>query len=205
MTTVDKEVFDNHKKYVERLEVYKQYGYNTHAERQFILNIAQPLAGSILEVGTGKGHMTVALAQAGLRFTTVDKSEEEQRFARLNIEYLGLQDQVTFEIEDAEHMRFTDGSYDKIISVNIVHHLERPYAVMDEMTRVNATRGRIIISEFTPEGFEIVNAVHAKEGKSHSQGSVTLGDVGEYLVKKGYALKKVRSTFQEVIVAYNLH
>lgn len=201
---MDNTIFENHNTYLERLQTYKKYGYDTMAERQFILQTAQPLAGSILEIGTGKGHMTIALAQTGLRFTTVDSSEEEQNFARQNIEYLGLSGQVTFEIENAEALSFTDGSYDKIISVNTIHHLEAPFAVMDEMARVVATRGRIILSEFTPAGLEIINAVHESEGRAHSVSPVGLTQLGEYLVSKSFAIKKVSSKHQDVVIAYNL-
>jgi ubiquinone/menaquinone biosynthesis C-methylase UbiE len=201
---MENKVFENHTKYLERLKTYQKYGYDTLKERRFILETAQPLSGSILEIGTGKGHMTIVMAQAGLRFTSVDSSAEEQEFARLNIEYLGLLDQVTFEIENAAALTFTDGSYDKIISVNTIHHLEAPYVVMDEMVRVLATRGRIILSEFTPAGFELINAVHASEGKTHAVSNVSLSQLSEYLVSKNCAIKKVSSPFQDVVIAYNL-
>ena len=201
---MDSKVFENHNKYVERIKLYQQYGYDIQAERQFILEAAQPLAGSILEIGTGKGYMTVALAQAGHLFTSIDKSAEEQEFARLNIEYLGLGDRVTFEVEDAESMSFTDGSFDKIISVNMVHHLEHPFCVMDEMERVVATRGRIILSEMTPAGFGILDQVHALDGHTHDMGNATLSQVSEYLVEKNFAIKRVSSALHDVVIAYNL-
>jgi ubiquinone/menaquinone biosynthesis C-methylase UbiE len=202
---MDSKVFENHNKYLERIKIFKQYGYDVQAERRFILDAAQPLAGSILEVGTGKGHMTIALARAGYLFTSIDKSAEAQEFARMNIEYLGLKDQVNFELEDAEKMSFTDGSFDKIISVNTVHELEHPFCVLDEMVRVIAVRGRIILSDFTPAGFEIVEKIHANENKNHSRGKASLKQATEYLVEKNFAIKKVSSPFQDVVIAYNLN
>jgi cyclopropane fatty-acyl-phospholipid synthase-like methyltransferase len=201
---MDNKVFKNHTQYLERLKTYQKYGYDTLKERRFILETAQPLSGSILEIGTGKGHMAIVMAQAGLRFTSVDSSAEEQEFARMNIEYLGLLEQVTFEIEDAAALTFTAGSYDKIISVNTIHHLEAPFVVMDEMVRVLATRGRIILSDFTEAGLEVINAVHESEGHTHSVSAVGLPQVSEYLVSKNFAIKKVSSQFQDVVIAYNL-
>ena len=49
--------------------------------RKFIFDKSQPIFGDILEVGTGKGHFALILAQEGCYFTSVDISEEEQKFA----------------------------------------------------------------------------------------------------------------------------
>jgi ubiquinone/menaquinone biosynthesis C-methylase UbiE len=202
---MNSQVFADHNKHAERINLFKQYGYDTQSERAFILAAAQPLAGSILELGTGAGNMTIALAQAGLRFTSIDRDAEAQMRAQSNLKYLRLQDQVTFEIDNLEKLTFTDGSFDKIICVNTIHHLDEPYKVMDEMVRVLATRGKIVLSDFTQAGLEIVNKVHADEGRSHSVSNVGIDSLGEYLVSKNFAIKKVSSTFQDVVIAFRLN
>ena len=86
---MQKELLENHKRYLERINFFKSFGYDIEEERNFILDKAQPLYGDILEVGIGKGYFTVTLAKEGYKFTTIDISEEEQQFARLNIRYFG--------------------------------------------------------------------------------------------------------------------
>lgn len=201
---MESQVFTSWNRYVARINLFKEYGYDTHAERAFILDAAKPLAGSILEIGSGKGRMSIALAQAGFRFTTIDKDPEQQQFAQMNLEYLGLQKQVTFRIEDCAAMSFTAGSFDKVICVNAIHHLERPFQMIDEVVRVLASRGKIILSEFTPAGFEVVNKVHELEGRSHQVSNVTIDQLADALVRKGFAIKKVNSDFQAVVIAFNL-
>jgi 2-polyprenyl-3-methyl-5-hydroxy-6-metoxy-1,4-benzoquinol methylase len=75
---VDKEVLENHQRYLERKSFYKELGYDIDKERKFIFDKSQPIFGDILEVGTGKGHFALALAKEGYRFTTFDISEEDR-------------------------------------------------------------------------------------------------------------------------------
>lgn len=170
-------------------------------ERDFILEAAMPLSGKILEAGTGKGHFALALAKRGYSFVTYDISEEEQRFARLNIAYSGLEKQVNFRIEDGEHTSFSDASFNVIFSVNVLHHLANPYRVIDELIRVLAPGGKFVISDFTKKGFGVMDKIHALDGKKHQSGTVSMADVERYLEKNGFSIKKAKSAYQHVIVA----
>ena len=75
-------VKENHERYLERINLYKGFGYDVEKERKFILEKSMPLYGNILEVGTGKGYFALELAKEGVRFISVDISEEEQEFAK---------------------------------------------------------------------------------------------------------------------------
>ncbi|MBU0502367.1 MAG: hypothetical protein ABIH69_05700 [bacterium] len=70
---------------LERKELYKKYGYDQDAGRNFILEKALPLQEPVLEIGTGKGHMTALLAKHARKVLAVDKTAEEQELARLNV------------------------------------------------------------------------------------------------------------------------
>lgn len=104
---MDNEVLENHKRYLERVSFYKRFGYNLEQERDFILDKSLPFSGRILEVGTGKGHFTLCLAKRGYSFVSVDVSEEEQKIAMLNLRYYGLEKNVSFRTEDAQHLSLT--------------------------------------------------------------------------------------------------
>jgi SAM-dependent methyltransferase len=197
----EREISENHENYLERRALYGKFGYDMDAERGFVLERAKPIRGKILEAGTGKGHFAVILARDGYSFVSFDISEEEQRFARLNLAYFGLEKLVDLRIDDAEHTGFGDGSFDVIFSVNVIHHLNRPFAVMDEMVRILSPGGKLVLADFTQDGFRIMDKIHALEGKTHTRGELSLADAGTYLSGKGFWIKKSGSGCQDVIVA----
>jgi len=200
---LDKEVLENHKKYLERKALYSSLGYDIDKERVFILEKAQPLYGDILEAGTGKGHFALELAKAGYSFTTFDISETEQAFAKLNLRYFGLESQVDFCIENGESLSFKDKSFDIIFSVNTLHHLTNPYKVIDEFLRVLSFEGKLILSDFTQKGLALMDKIHASEGNKHEVGKATLADIERYLEERGFRVTKANSHFQEVLIAYH--
>ncbi|RJO63621.1 MAG: class I SAM-dependent methyltransferase [Candidatus Omnitrophota bacterium] len=199
---LEDELLANHKRYLERKALYSSLGYDVDKERAFILEKAQPLYGDILEAGTGKGHFALELAKAGYSFTTFDISETEQAFAKLNLRYFGLENQVDFRIENGESLSFKDKSYDVIFSVNTLHHLTNPCKVIDEFLRVLSFKGKFVLSDFTREGLVLMDKIHASEGNKHEVGKTTLADVERYLTGKGFRITKANSKFQEVLITY---
>lgn len=199
---MEREVLENHQRYLERKELYQSHGFDIDKERQFVLDKAEPLFGDILEVGTGKGYFTLILAGEGYKFTSVDVSGEEQCIARLNLRYFGLEDCVDFRIENAEHLSFEEKSFDIIFSINTVHHLENPFKVMDELVRIASFEGKIVLSDFTKDGFEILDKIHATEGRIHEKAKFNLYDIEEYLRHKGFKIDRHKSKFQEMLTAY---
>ena len=192
---------ENYKRYIERINLYKSFGYDIERERNFIIGKAEPLGGEILEIGTGKGYLAIALAKKDYSFTTIDVSGQEQAYARLNIKSLGLEKQVNFKIENAENLSFEDKSFDIIFSINTIHHLKSPFKVIDEFIRVLSFEGKIVISDFTKEGLELVDKVHASEGRKHGCIQANLFDINKYFSIKGFKTDKVRDEFQEILIA----
>ena len=199
---MEEKLLENHKRYLERINFYKNFGYDVEEERRLILDRACPLYGDILEVGTGKGYFTVELAKQGYSFTSIDISDEEQEFARLNIKYFGFEKLVDFTIENAESLSFDKASFDVIFSINTIHHLVNPIKVIDELIRIVTFEGKIILSDFTKEGLEIIDKIHASEGRKHEAGGMTLLDISNYLGSRGFSIQKHTSRFQDVLVAY---
>ncbi|MFA5270861.1 MAG: class I SAM-dependent methyltransferase [Candidatus Omnitrophota bacterium] len=201
---MEKQVLENHQRYLERKAFYKSFGCDIDKEREFIIAKAHPLYGDILEAGTGKGHFALSLAKQGYRFTTFDISKEEQNFAKLTLKYFGLDSLVNFKIENGESLSFKDGKFDMAFSVNTLHHLINPYKVIDELIRVLSFEGRIVLSDFTVEGFQLMDKIHKSEGNTHQVSKTTLADVEKYLVAKGFKIEKHKSQFQEVLITYHL-
>ena len=197
---MNNEIIENHKSYIERKNLYSQFGYNLEEEREFILNQAKPITGKILEAGTGKGHFAVVLAKHGYSFTSFDISEEELHFAKLNLGYYGFDKNVDLRIENAEQTNFADETFDMIFSINTIHHFQNPYKVVDELMRLLTKDGKIILSDFTDDGFAVIDKIHALENKTHNRGKAFLTDVKSYLNAQGYKIKLGSTSHQWVLV-----
>ena len=200
---LDKLILENHNRYLERIALYKSFGYDIEKEREFIIKKSQPFFGNILEVGTGKGYFTLALTKEGYNFTSIDISKEEQELAKLNIKYFGLENLVDFRIENAECISFEDDSFDIVISINVTHHLANPFKAIDEFTRIVTFEGKIIISDFTKQGFEIIDKIHRQENRKHDAGKFNLSNIADYLTNKDFKIERDKSALQELLIAYH--
>jgi ubiquinone/menaquinone biosynthesis C-methylase UbiE len=190
----------NHQKYCERVKTFRDSGYDIVAERNHIVKIAQPIKGRILEVGTGKGYFTLALAQKGYAFTSVDLSEDEQKYARMNVAYEKLSAYVNFMIADAHQLPWSDGHFDVCFACNLMHHLNRPLKVIDELLRVTTKSGKIIITDFTKQGFDLLDKIHQNEGRSHSTGACTFNEIVDYASAKRHPWDRFQTKCQEILI-----
>ena len=196
-----REIEENHKRYIERIDLYKTYGYDSIAEREFILECAGPLDGKILEIGTGKGYLTVTAARNGYSFITVDPSEENQRFAKLNAAYYGVSHRIDFRTGDVYSLEFPEAVFDVAIFVNTYHHIGRAQDALEEINRILAPGGRLILSDFTEAGFDLVEKVHESEGYHHDRGSHPRGYAFRSLKEMGFTIRTENSDFQYVLIA----
>ncbi len=198
---MDKKVLENHKNYLERVAFYRSHGYDLEKERDFILDQSLPILEEILEIGTGKGHFALALAKRGFNFTSVDISKPEQEIAALNLRYFGLKQQVILKTADAAHLSFPDSSFKTLFSVNVFHHLEQPMLVLAQMARLCQPDGKIVLSDFSAKGLEIINDCHAQEGRQHDYFRHRLSQAREYLLGQGFTINEFQSEVQQVIIA----
>ncbi|TMM55412.1 SAM-dependent methyltransferase [Sulfitobacter sabulilitoris] len=78
----------------------------------------------VLDIGCGWGGMALTLARDhGVRVTGVTLSENQLETARARARDAGLQDRVTFRLED---YRDTGGQFDRIVSVGMLEHVGVP-------------------------------------------------------------------------------
>ncbi len=196
-----KEVLENHSIYLERLDLYKKFGYNIPEERNFILEKASPVEGKILEIGTGKGYFAMEIARQGLSFTSTDISETEQNIARLNLEYFGLERFATFQLQNGDSLSFQDRSFDVIFCINAFHHFFHPFQMIEEMIRIKSLTGKIVLSDFSEEGFLVIDNILASEGRKHEVVSNHFQDIEHYLLEKKFKIEKYNTKLQNTIIA----
>ncbi len=195
------EVTENHMRYMERVALYRQHGYDIEKERNYVIEKACPISGNILEVGTGKGYFTVVLAQAGFHFFSFDISAAEQKFALLNLMYHGLEQQVSFGVADVESLPCEDGFFNVIFAVNMAHHLSSIRKVCVELIRILSPTGKIILSDFNERGLALVDKIHALEGRYHELSAGTLAEAKAVLIEYDMKVDVYRDDYQDVLVA----
>jgi arabinofuranan 3-O-arabinosyltransferase len=95
----------------------------------------------VLDIGGGPGYFAEAFTAAGARYVglDVDHAELLARRAAVPLAVVG----------DARRLPLGSGSVDLAVSSNVLEHLDRPWAMADEMVRVTRPGGLIYLS-FTP-------------------------------------------------------
>ncbi len=98
----------------------------------------------ILEVGVGTG-LSLLLYPAGVQVTGIDISEEMLAHARARSARDGLEHVAALLRMDAEHMRFRDDRFDKVVAMYVVSVVPSPAQLVAEMRRVCRPGGELYI------------------------------------------------------------
>lgn len=103
--------------------------------------------GRILDVGCGHGGSAIVLAQEFPRSEVlgIDLSEPLLRLARQATKAAGLADRVSFETGDAERILLGDDSFDVVLNLNMVHIVEHPVEMLNEIERILAPGGSLFV------------------------------------------------------------
>ena len=149
--------------------LFLEHGLDRPAITKFVIDAAEPLEDHVLDVGTGKGLAAVELARRGARVATIDVSERDLRAAFLLASGAGIADRIEFHRADARELPFGDDSFRLVTMINVVHHLEDAPGVLSEIARVLAPGGRLVMSDFTDRGFEILEEIHREENHVHER------------------------------------
>lgn len=99
----------------------------------------------VLDVGTGPGLIALQLAEQGHRVTGIDLSNEMLRIARLKAQARGLS--CSFIEGDAQQLPFLEGSYDAVVSRNVLSGLSCAACALTEWHRVLKPGGKIVIMD----------------------------------------------------------
>lgn len=104
-----------------------------------------------LDVACGDGQLAIPMARAGASVTGIDIAPNliSQARERAFREGLGIR----FDEGDVEQMPYDDGSFDVVTSFFGAMFAPRPWLAAGEMLRVTRPGGRILMANWTPEGF----------------------------------------------------
>jgi ubiquinone/menaquinone biosynthesis C-methylase UbiE len=103
--------------------------------------------GRIVDVGCGSGATALVLAQEfpQSQVVGIDLSEPLLHLATEAAKEAGLADRVHFETGNAEHIPREDNAFDVVLNLNMVHIVEHPVQMLDEIERILASDGSLFI------------------------------------------------------------
>jgi ubiquinone/menaquinone biosynthesis C-methylase UbiE len=118
---------------------------------EFIARLNLRPGDRVLDVACGTGNLAIPAARTGARVTGIDIApnllEQAQAWARAE----GLT--IWVEEGNAEQMPYPDAAFDAVVTMFGAMFAPRPDAVAGELVRVCRPAGRIVMANWTPDGF----------------------------------------------------
>jgi len=176
--------------HLKRLREFATFGYDPAKAAENLVKAGGRMTNPVLDIGTGKGTMAIALAKSGYDVVSVDTDGQEQKFAEFLAAEAGVDGKIRFIVGDAGEPDFPDGSFGCVAMMNVLHHLANPEKVFMKAARVLKPRGKFIAGEFTPDGFDMVACVHKKEGRVHNPAGITLDSAEKHFAENGFAAEQ---------------
>ncbi|HTD09212.1 MAG TPA: class I SAM-dependent methyltransferase, partial [Solirubrobacteraceae bacterium] len=127
-----------------------------------ILEKVKPPPGSVfLEAGCGPGFHAMRLARRGYTVKAVDFSDAVLDVVRENVRAAGLEHLVDVEREDLVDLSYDDQSFDYALCWGVLMHVPKVERAIEELSRVIAPGGHLIVHEgnvHSPEAIAILAA-----------------------------------------------
>ncbi len=139
------------------------YGYwdgtvKTHDQALLRLNavVAKRLGLSaqmrVLDAGCGLGGTSIWLAQnVGCRVTGVSIAPRQINKATELIRKLSLTDRVDFQVMDYTRTSFPDASFDAVVAIETICHLDDKMPFYQEMYRILKPGGKLLVADFVAQ------------------------------------------------------
>lgn len=171
----------------DRSRRYRSLGFDRAAAADFVVGAAGPLAGPGLDIGTGKGLTARMLARRVAEVVSVDIDADEQALAAHLSAREGLGERIRFVRADASALPFPPAFFGCAVMAEVLHHLDEPGPILDEIARVLRPEGVVILADFSAEGFALVARVHGEEGRTHPVSGATIEQAADFLAGRGFS------------------
>jgi phosphatidylethanolamine/phosphatidyl-N-methylethanolamine N-methyltransferase len=103
--------------------------------------------GRVLEVASGTGLVTLAIATSGARVIATDYAETMVAILEKRVRDAGLSN-VTCERADLSALRFQSGAFDAVVAANVLHLVPDLDAALASLRRVLRPGGRLVVPTF---------------------------------------------------------
>lgn len=105
--------------------------------------------GRIIDLGCGAGGTAIVLARAfaGAEVVGIDLSEPLLTIAEQSAQSANLDSRIIFEKADVQRTPFVDNLFDVVINLNMVHLVEDPIRMLNEIERILKPDGFLFIAD----------------------------------------------------------
>lgn len=107
--------------------------------------VARPGA-TAADIGTGAGHVAVALAERGIRVAAIDASEAMLKRVAQNAGRAGVSDLVSPITSDAQRLELASATCDVVVAIGLLSWVEQPELALSEMARITKPGGHVIVT-----------------------------------------------------------
>jgi ubiquinone/menaquinone biosynthesis C-methylase UbiE len=117
--------------------------------------------GRILDVGCGFGATVLVLADRfpDSEIVGIDLSEPLLRLAEQTAQPMDLGERVRFEKADAQDIPYDDDSFDAVINLQMVHIVDDPVRMLNEIERVLVPDGCLFVADIKRSWVGLVDKV----------------------------------------------
>jgi ubiquinone/menaquinone biosynthesis C-methylase UbiE len=154
----------------------------------FLQLLGDPPPTRVLDLACGPGVLTHAVAKRGCRVVAADVTLAMVERAQERCEDTPG---VEFRVCDATALPFRDGEFDGVITRLSVHHFEQATAVLQEVHRVLAADGVLVLGDITcsanADEARLHNALEALRDPSHVQ-MLTQDDLERLVTSMGFRI-----------------
>ena len=111
----------------------------------------------ILEVGCGRGYLSLELARRGHNVLGIDVNEQAIRVAyqtKNTDPYGSGRGSLEYQVSDFAIWNNTDGKFDLVIFNRVLHHIPQPTKVLEKVRNLLRPDGRVICVEYAYDRFD---------------------------------------------------
>ena len=117
----------------------------THQKLKRIVSSLIEPDDTVLECACGTGLLSAVIAPKCRQLTATDYSEKMLNKAKKNC---AVFQNITFSKADITALSYPDGSFDKVVTGNVIHLLDNPMTALSELNRVCKDGGMLIIPTY---------------------------------------------------------
>ena len=131
--------------------------YFSDSVRDKAISISGAKGGEVAaDIGAGTGFMSEGLVKKGIRVIAVDESPEMLEVARKK---LGSE-KVEFRLGSAERIPIAEAGVDIVFANMLLHHVEDPGRVIQEMSRILKVGGRVVLTDLEEHSAAFLKTEH---------------------------------------------